>query len=289
MNLSNPSELKGIIGKHNFSFTKSLGQNFLIDENILNKIVDGSKIDCETAVLEIGPGAGVLTRELAKRSKKTVAVEIDKKLIPLLCETLGEFDNIKVINEDIMKVDIKKLFAEEFGTSRVSVVANLPYYITTPVIMKLLEAEANLTSLTVMVQKEVAERMAAAPGGKEYGALSVAVQFYSEPKIIAKAEPSCFVPQPKVASAVVNMEISKNQRIRVKDKALFFKVVKSAFGQRRKTLVNALSKSPYLSLEKEKIIQAVKELGFDENIRGEKLSLEEFGKLSDAFFETKDK
>lgn len=285
MNLSNPSELKKVIEKHSFSFTKSLGQNFLIDENVLEKIVLGSGVNKNTAALEIGPGAGVLTRELAMRSKKAVAVEIDKKLIPLLRETLADFSNVKVINEDVMKLDMKKLFAEEFENTDVAVVANLPYYITTPVIMKLLESECTITSITVMVQKEVAERMAAAPGGKEYGALSVAVQFYSEPKIIAKAEPSCFIPQPKVASSVVKMEISKNPRVNVTNKAMFFKIVKSAFGQRRKTLVNALSKSPYVSFEKETIINALKNLGFNESIRGEKLSLEEFAALSNALCE----
>lgn len=281
MNLSNPSELKEIIGKHNFSFSKSLGQNFLIDENVLEKIVSASEIDGETCALEIGPGAGVLTRELAKRSKKTVAVEIDKKLIPLLTETLSDFDNVKIVNKDIMKTDLKKLFEEEFGNSKIAVVANLPYYITTPVIMKLLEAEADISSITVMVQKEVAERMAASPGGKEYGALSVAVQFYSVPKIITKAEPSCFIPQPKVASSVIKLELCGKPRVSVKNKAVFFKTVKSAFGQRRKTLVNALSKSPYFSLEKEKSAEALRKLGFDENIRGEKLSLEDFARLSD--------
>lgn len=280
MNLSNPAELKSVISKHGFSFSKSLGQNFLIDGNVLEKIVEGSGVDKTVAALEIGPGAGVLTRELAKRSKKTVAVEIDKMLIPLLNETLSDFDNVRVINEDFMKLDLKKLFKEELEGEETVVVANLPYYITTPVIMKLLEAECNIKSITVMVQKEVADRMAASPGTKEYGALSVAVQFYSEPKIIAKAEPSCFVPQPKVASSVVKMEISKQPRACVTDKKMFFKIVKSAFGQRRKTLVNALSKSPYIALEKERIISALKEMGLDENIRGERLSLEEFARLS---------
>lgn len=285
MNLSNPAELKGVIEKHGFSFTKSLGQNFLIDGNILNTIAEKSGISKDMAVLEIGPGAGVLTRELAVRSKKTVAVEIDKALVPILNDTLSDLDNVKVINEDILKLDLNELFETEFKDMPIAVVANLPYYITTPVIMKLLELERKITSMTVMVQKEVAQRMAAAPGGKDYGALSVAVQFYSKPEIIARAEPSCFMPQPKVASAVVKLDIYSECKYSVKDKALFFKTVKSAFGQRRKTLVNALSNSPYLEADKADIIKILGDMGLDEKIRGERLSIEELAEISDRLSE----
>jgi len=284
MNLSNPSELKSVIERHGFSFSKSLGQNFLIDKNVLNSIVEKSGVNEETAVLEVGPGAGVLTRELAMRSKKTIAVEIDKELVPVLSDTLSDLDNVKVINEDILKVDLNELFEKEFSGMPVIVVANLPYYITTPVIMRLLEFDKKISSLTVMVQKEVALRMAAPPGGKDYGALTVAVQFYSEPKIIAKAEPSCFMPQPKVSSTVIKMDIFKEDKYNVKNKEFFFKVVKSAFGQRRKTLVNSLANSPYLSIDKNSIVDTLVKMGLDEKIRGEKLSIEQFAELSDNLF-----
>ncbi|MDO4743829.1 MAG: 16S rRNA (adenine(1518)-N(6)/adenine(1519)-N(6))-dimethyltransferase RsmA [Clostridia bacterium] len=281
MQLSNPSELKSVIERHGFSFTKSLGQNFLIDKNILDKIVEGSGIDKDWGVLEIGPGAGTLTRELAARAKSVVAIEIDNKLIPLLQDTLSDFDNAEVICEDVMKVDLKCLIEEKFGDIPVAVVANLPYYITTPIIMNFLENEIPVKSLTVMVQKEVADRMAARPGGKDYGALSAAVQFYTEPKIICRAEPHCFMPQPKVESQVVRLSVLEKPRVEVSDRSFMFKVIKSAFGQRRKTLLNALSKSPYISLEKSVVQEAILEAGLDVNIRGERLSLFEFARLSD--------
>lgn len=281
MKLSNPSELKAVIERHGFSFSKSLGQNFLIDQKILDKIVEGADLDKSWGVLEIGPGAGTLTRELAAVCGKVVAVEIDKNLIPLLEDTLADFDNAEVILSDVMKVDLKSLITQKFGDMPVAVVANLPYYITTPIIMNFLENEIPVRSLTVMVQKEVADRMAASPGGKDYGALSAAVQFYTEPKVICKAEPHCFMPQPKVESVVIKLSVLDAPRVLVKDREFLFKLIKSAFGQRRKTLVNALSKSPYLALEKGDVLTAVRDLGFDENIRGEKLSLEDFGRLSD--------
>ena len=281
MQLSNPSELKSVIERHGFSFTKSLGQNFLIDKNILDKIVEGSGIDKDWGVLEIGPGAGTLTRELAARAKSVVAIEIDNKLIPLLQDTLSDFDNAEVICEDVMKVDLKRLIEEKFGDIPVAVVANLPYYITTPIIMNFLENEIPVKSLTVMVQKEVADRMAASPGGKDYGALTAAVQFYTEPKIICRAEPHCFMPQPKVESQVVRLSVLEKPRVEVSDRSFMFKVIKSAFGQRRKTLLNALSKSPYISLEKSVVQEAILEAGLDVNIRGERLSLFEFAWLSD--------
>ncbi len=281
MKLSNPSELKSVIEKHGFSFSKSLGQNFLIDQNILDKIVAGSGIDENWGVLEIGPGAGTLTRELAKIASRVVAVEIDKSLIPLLSDTLSEFDNASVINQDVMKVDLKELIAEKFGDMPVAVVANLPYYITTPIIMTFLENEIPVKSLTVMVQKEVADRMAASPGGKDYGALSAAVQFYTEPKIICRAEPHCFMPQPKVESQVVKLSVLETPRVETKNRKFMFDVIKSAFSQRRKTLLNALSKSPYINVEKQKVADAMAKAGIDPNIRGERLTLEEFARLAD--------
>lgn len=285
MKLYNPSELKKVIEMHGFSFSKSLGQNFLIDEGVLSEIVHGSGVDETSGALEIGPGAGVLTRELAQCANKVVAVEIDKSLIPLLDYTLKEFDNVAVVNEDVLKVDLKKLIADEFGDMPVHVVANLPYYITTPIIMKFLEEEIPVKSLTVMVQKEVADRMAASPGGKDYGALSAAVQFYTVPKIVTKAEPHCFMPQPKVASVVIRLEVTDAPTVDVKDKKLMFDIIKSAFGQRRKTLLNALSKSPYINIGKDSVKEALGEMGLDENIRGEKLSLSQFARLADILME----
>jgi len=289
MTLSNPSELKAVIEKHGFSFSKSLGQNFLIDKNVLGKIVDGSGIDEDWGVLEIGPGAGTLTRELAAKAKKVVAVEIDKSLIPLLSDTLSDFPNAEVVCEDVMKVDLKALIAEKFPGMPVAVVANLPYYITTPIIMNFLENEIPVKSLTVMVQKEVAERMAASPGGKDYGALSAVVQFYTEPKLICRAEPHCFMPQPKVESVVIRLSVLDKPRVLVSDKEYMFKIIKSAFGQRRKTLLNALSKSPYIHIEKSLVAKAIEEAGLDINIRGERLSLDDFAKLSENLIaKTKD-
>lgn len=281
MKLSNPSELKNVIQRHGFSFSKSLGQNFLIDHGILDKIVAGSGIDKSWGVLEIGPGAGTLTRELAACAKRVVAVEIDKSLIPILEDTLSDLDNVSVINEDVMKVNLKELIAEKFAGMPVAVVANLPYYITTPIIMNFLEKEIPIKSLTVMVQKEVADRMAATPGGKDYGALSVAVQFYTEPKIICRAEPHCFMPQPKVESVVIHLSVLDKPRVEVKNRKFMFDVIKSAFSQRRKTLLNALSKSPYISAEKQKVAEAMAKTELDLNIRGERLTLEQYARLSD--------
>ncbi|MBQ9757723.1 MAG: 16S rRNA (adenine(1518)-N(6)/adenine(1519)-N(6))-dimethyltransferase RsmA [Clostridia bacterium] len=287
MELYNPSQLKKVIESFGFSFSKSLGQNFLIDKNVLDKIVSASGVSENSCALEVGPGAGVLTRELAVASKSVVAVEIDKSLMPLLDYTLDEFDNVSVVNEDILKIDLQKLIAQNFGNDDVHVVANLPYYITTPIIMKFLEENTGVKSLTVMVQKEVADRMVASPGGKDYGALSLAVQFYTAPKIVVKAEPHCFMPQPKVASVVVHLEVQEKPTAEVKNKEQMFAIIKSAFGQRRKTLLNALSKSPYINIGKDRVLAALSELGFDPNIRGERLSLSDFAKLSDYLEEEK--
>lgn len=281
MKLTNPSELKTVIERHGFSFTKSLGQNFLIDENVLKKIVSGSGINKDWGVLEVGPGAGTLTRELANAAGKVVAVEIDKRLMPLLFDTLDGLDNVEVINEDIMKVDLARLIAKNFSGMPVAVVANLPYYITTPIIMGILENELPVRSLTVMIQKEVAERMLANPGGKDYGALSAAVQFFTEPRLVCRAEPHCFMPQPNVASVVIRLEVLKKPKVEVKNRDFMFTLIKSAFGQRRKTLVNALSKSPYINIEKNSVLNALSQLGIDINIRGERLSLQEFARISD--------
>ncbi len=280
MNLSHPSELKALLERHGFSFSKSLGQNFLIDENVLQKILDAAALDDETCALEIGPGAGTLTRCLAANSKKTLAIEIDRALIPVLGESLVEFENINLIHADVMEVDLKAVTKETFGDSPFSVVANLPYYITTPIIMELLESGLPVNTMTVMVQKEVADRMTAKPGTKEYGALSVAVQYYTKPSLVCKAEPHCFMPQPKVASSVVKLQVLFQPAAEVEDEKFFFQVVKSAFGQRRKTLCNALSKSPYFELDKEKVVAALAELGLPEAVRGERLTVEEFAELS---------
>ena len=284
MNLAKPSELKALLERHGFSFSKSLGQNFLIDENVLDKIVSASELSAESCVLEIGPGAGVLTRRLAQTGAKCVAVEIDKALIPVLSESMGGFENFTLINEDILKVDIPKLVQEEFSGKSFHVIANLPYYITTPIVMKLLEERLPVESMTLMVQKEVADRMCARSGGKDYGALSVAVQYYSTPCVICKAEPHCFMPQPKVASSVVHLEVGETPTVSVNDEKKFFAVVKSAFGQRRKTLLNALSKSPYITVEKARVTEVLSDMGLSADIRGEKLSIEQFADFSNRLF-----
>lgn len=280
MNLCNPTELKALLGRHGFSFSKSLGQNFLIDEGVLNKIATAEELGEGDCVLEIGPGAGTLTRRLAQTGAKCVAVEIDKALLPILAETTAEFENFKLICNDILKVDLKKLAEEEFENKPFHVIANLPYYITTPIVMKLLEERLPVLSMTLMVQKEVADRMCATCGGKEYGALSVAVGYYSTASVICKAEPHCFIPQPKVASSVVHLKVGEEPTVKVENEKQFFALVKSAFGQRRKTLVNALSKSPYLAIDKEKVIAALEKIGLSADIRGEKLSIEKFAELS---------
>ncbi len=280
MNLTHPSELKGLLERHGFAFSKSLGQNFLIDENVLNKILDAANLDNDTCALEIGPGAGTLTRKLAEHAKKALAIEIDRALIPVLAESLADFTNVTLVNQDVMEVDLPALTQETFGDAPFCVVANLPYYITTPIIMGLLESNLPVKTMTVMVQKEVADRMIAKPGSKEYGALSVAVQYHTNPKLVCKAEPHCFMPQPKVASAVISLEVLSQPLAEVADEKQFFRIVKSAFGQRRKTLCNALVNSPYLSLEKEKVQKALETMGLDAGIRGERLSVEEFAQLS---------
>lgn len=281
MNLCNPTELKALLNRHGFNFSKTLGQNFLIDKNVLNKIVSASELNENSCVLEIGPGAGTLTRRLAETGARCTAIEIDKALLPILGETLAGFDNFNLINSDILKVDLKKLIKDEFDNKPFHVIANLPYYITTPIIMQILESRLPVVSMTLMVQKEVADRMCATCGSKEYGALSVAVQYYTIPTVICRAEPHCFIPQPKVASSVVHLKVSPTPTVTVSDEKKFFAIVKSSFGQRRKTLLNALSKSPYFSANKDSVRSALVQMGVDENIRGEKLSISQFAKLSE--------
>ena len=281
MNLCNPTELKALLNRHGFNFSKTLGQNFLIDKNVLNKIVSASELNENSCVLEIGPGAGTLTRRLAETGARCTAVEIDKALLPILGETLAGFDNFNLINSDILKVDLKKLIKDEFDNKPFHVIANLPYYITTPIIMQILESRLPVVSMTLMVQKEVADRMCATCGSKEYGALSVAVQYYTIPTVICRSEPHCFIPQPKVASSVVHLKVSATPTVTVSDEKKFFAIVKSSFGQRRKTLLNALSKSPYFSANKDSVRSALVQMGVDENIRGEKLSISQFAKLSE--------
>lgn len=280
MELTNPSTLRNILEAYGFSFSKGLGQNFLIDDGVLSDIIEGSGINTDCGALEIGPGAGTLTRALCENSKKTVAVEIDNRLIPLLGYTLADFKNVTVINADILKLNLKELIEREFGSLSVHVVANLPYYITTPIIMSFLENDIGVKSLTVMVQKEVAERMVADPGSKDYGALTAAVKFYTEPKIICRAEPHCFMPQPKVASVVVNLKVLDKPSVSVNNREFFFKVIRSAFVQRRKTLANALSHSPFVSLDKENVLKCIDKAGLSSDVRGERLSLEQFALLS---------
>lgn len=281
MNLCNPTELKALLNRHGFNFSKTLGQNFLIDKNVLNKIVLASELNENSCVLEIGPGAGTLTRRLAETGARCTAVEIDKALLPILGETLAGFDNFNLINSDILKVDLKKLIKDEFDNKPFHVIANLPYYITTQIIMQILESRLPVVSMTLMVQKEVADRMCATCGSKEYGALSVAVQYYTIPTVICRAEPHCFIPQPKVASSVVHLKVSATPTVTVSDEKKFFAIVKSSFGQRRKTLLNSLSKSPYFSANKDSVRSALVQMGVDENIRGEKLSISQFTKLSE--------
>lgn len=288
MKLSGKSELMSVLNKYNFSFSKSLGQNFLIDQNILNKIVSGSGFNENTNVLEVGPGAGTLTRELCLKAKKVTAVEIDKALIPILNDVMSDFDNFNLINSDILELNINELIKNEFDNESFTVVANLPYYITTPIIMNFLESELPVNSMTLMIQKEVAARILAEPGTKDYGALSVAVQFYAEPGIICSASPHCFTPQPKVTSTVVNLKLYDKPKYDVKNKEQFFKIIKSIFSQRRKTLVNSLSGSPYLDLSKDKIIDVLKQMELNEKVRGEKLNIEQIAELSNIIYETQE-
>jgi len=278
--LGNPQNTIEVIQKYEFKFQKKFGQNFLIDTHVLDKIIRAANITKEDMVLEIGPGIGTMTQYLAEAAGKVIAVEIDKNLIPILEETLGDYDNVRVINEDVLKVDLKKLADEENGGRPVKVVANLPYYITTPIIMGLFENGVPLDSITVMVQKEVADRMQTGPGNKDYGALSLAVQYYAEPYIVANVPPNCFMPRPKVGSAVIRLTRHEKPPVEVKDEKLMFEIIRASFNQRRKTLANGLNNSANLNFTKEKITEVIEKLGKGASIRGEALTLEEFAKLA---------
>ncbi len=275
--LSNPQTTIEIIKKHNIAFQKRFGQNFLIDRHVIEKIIKAADITKEDIVLEIGPGIGTLTQYLAEAANKVYAVEIDKNLIPVLEETLREYDNVHVINEDILKVDIKKLLGEK---NTCKVVANLPYYITTPIIMRLFEEHIPAESITVMVQKEVAQRMQAAPKTKDYGALTLAVRYYAEAYIAANVPPNCFIPRPNVGSAVIRLTKWDKPIVHVEDEALMFQLIRASFNQRRKTLQNGINNFPGLSFTKEEVSNALCSMGLDENIRGEALTLEQFAKLA---------
>ncbi len=277
-----------IIKKHNLKLTKSLGQNFLNDDSIVKKIVDAAEIDSETLVLEVGPGIGSMTKEMAARAAGVVAIEIDRYLIPALNDNLSEYSNISIINKDIMKVDNEAIiseYKEKYNAKNVMVVANLPYYITTPIIMKFLEEVKGIDKMVFMVQKEVAQRMVSRPGIKDYGALSVAVQFYSSPQIVFDVPPHCFIPQPEVHSTIIRLDILSEPPVKVLNKDMYFKLVKATFGQRRKTLVNALSNSGIFNKNKEQIKQILENMGLKDNIRGEVLSVEQFGELSNLLME----
>ena len=286
-NLGNPKNTIEIIQKYEFMFQKKFGQNFLIDTHVLEKIISAAGITKDDCVLEIGPGIGTMTQYLAENAGHVVAVEIDRNLIPILKETLADYDNVTVINEDILRVDIKTLAEEYNGGKPIKVVANLPYYITTPIIMGLFESRVPIDNITVMVQKEVADRMKEGPGSKDYGALSLAVQYYAEPEIVANVPPNCFIPRPNVGSAVIRLTRHKEMPVEVKDPALMFKIIRASFNQRRKTLQNGLGNAPELPYTKEQIAAAIAEMGLTPTIRGEALSLAQFAQLSDILGEMK--
>ncbi len=283
--LSNPQKTIEVIQKYGFDFQKKFGQNFLIDSHVLDKIIASADITKDDFVLEIGPGIGTMTQYLAEAARAVTAVEIDRNLIPILQETLAEYDNVDVINQDVLKTDLVALAQEKNGGNPIKVVANLPYYITTPIIMGLFESLVPIKSITVMVQKEVALRMQAGPGTKDYGALSLAVQYYAEPYIAANVPPNCFIPRPNVGSAVIRLTRHENPPVVVKDEKLMFTLIRASFNQRRKTLLNGLKNSGELSFSKEQILAALEKAGLQENIRGEALTLEQFARLSDAFSE----
>ena len=275
-----PQNTIAVLQKYKFNFQKKYGQNFLIDTGVIDRIIEASGITKEDFVLEIGPGIGTMTQYLCEHAGEVVAVEIDKNLIPILSETLAEYDNVTVLNEDILKVDINALAWEHTKGKPIKVVANLPYYITTPITMGLFENRVPIDSITVMVQKEVADRMQVGPGTKDYGALSLAVQYYAKPEIITRVPPNCFIPRPSVGSAVIRLTGHSEAPVRVEDERLMFRVIRASFNQRRKTLVNALNNAPGISLAKEQLQKSLEELGVPATIRGEALSLEQFAELS---------
>lgn len=273
-----------IIKKYDFVFQKKFGQNFLIDGRVLDKIIDAAGIGPEDCVLEIGPGIGMMTRRLAGEAGRVIAVEIDKNLIPILQDVLSDYENITILNEDILKVDILALVEKYNEGKPIKVVANLPYYITTPIIMGLFESNVPIDNITVMVQKEVAQRMQVGPGTKDYGALSLAVQYYAEPYIVANVPPNCFIPRPKVGSAVIRLTRHPEKPVQVQNERFMFLLIRAAFNQRRKTLQNALHNMGELNLAKEEIVAALKEMGLPETVRGEKLTLEEYARLAELLY-----
>lgn len=283
--LSNPRKTIEVLQKYNFTFQKKFGQNFLIDPHVLDKIIAAAEITKDDFVLEIGPGIGTLTQYLAEAAREVVAVEIDSTLIPILEDTLSAYDNVSVINEDVLKVDLRKLAEERNGGKPIKVVANLPYYITTPIIMSLFESHVPLKSLTVMVQKEVALRMQAGPGTKDYGALSLAVQYYASPYLAANVPPNCFMPRPNVGSAVIRLTRFEETPVQVKDEKLLFRLIRASFNQRRKTLQNGLVNSQELDFTKEQVAAAIATLGVSPSVRGEALTLEQFAALANALSE----
>ena len=271
---------KKIVEKYGFSFKKNFGQNFLVDERVLGKIVSSAEISKDDVVIEVGPGIGTLTQALAKEAYKVVAVEIDTTLVPILGELLSDFDNIEIINEDILKVDVNAI-AEKYPDKKIKMVANLPYYITTPIIMNVLENHIPVESITVMIQKEVAYRMKAQPSTKDYGSLSLAVQYYCEPYLVANVPQNCFMPRPNVDSAVINLTVMDKPKVQVNNEKFMFEFIKAAFSQRRKTLVNCIFSSGLLTLSKDEIGKMLNGLGYDERVRGESLTLEDYGKITD--------
>lgn len=278
--LGNPKGTMEILEKYHFNFQKRFGQNFLIDSNILNKIVDCAEVTAGDCVLEIGPGIGTMTQCLAENAREVIAVEIDKALIPILEDTLSSYDNVTVLNEDILKVDIGRLVQEKNQGRPIKVVANLPYYITTPIIMKLFEGHVPLKSITVMVQKEVADRMQVGPGTKDYGALSLAVQYYAHPEVVAYVSPSCFIPKPGVGSAVIRLDKYERPPVKVADEKLLFALIRAAFNQRRKTLANSIAGAGELTFTREDVVKALTALGLASTVRGEALTLQEFAALT---------
>ena len=283
--LGNPANTIAVLQKYNFNFQKKFGQNFLIDPHVLEKIMDSSGITREDCVIEIGPGIGTMTQYLAERAREVIAVEIDKNLIPILEDTLSAYDNVTIINEDILKVDINRIVAEKNEGRPVKVVANLPYYITTPIIMGLFESHVPLLSITIMVQKEVAQRMQVGPGTKDYGALSLAVQYYAKPEIVANVPPNCFMPRPTVGSAVIRLTLYQEPPVKALDEKFMFSLIRASFNQRRKTMVNGLVNAGIQGVGKENVLEALEEMGLSANIRGEVLTLAQFATLSNILFE----
>ena len=283
-----PQNTISMIQKHDFHFQKKFGQNFLIDPHVLEKIIASAEIGKDDFVLEIGPGIGTMTQYLCENAGHVMAVEIDKNLIPILEETLSEYQNVSIVNQDILKMDLKEIAEKENGGKRIKVVANLPYYITTPIIMELFESHLPLESVTVMVQKEVAERMQAEPGTKDYGALSLAVQYYAQAEIVANVPPNSFMPRPKVGSAVIRLTCHKENPVQVSDERFLFRIIRASFNQRRKTLQNGLANDASLPVSKEQVAEALEKMGLSATIRGERLSLQEFATLSNILKEQAD-